>query len=147
MEKGARSAPGAPPPLAFSLLALSTCDVTVCGASPVPSCPSPPSCRLLIVVGGGGVKVRGGSRSRCSERPLLHRSAHSRGTRPQATTEPGEGRGLREGAAPSLRWPAAPAQGRWVGGGVGFVNLLAAGVKAVLFPSLGMGGASGFFPS
>ena len=140
MEKGAQSAPGAPLPLAFNLLALSTCDVTVCGASPVPSClSSPDRCR--------GGQVQGLSAPVAPQICALsgHPSPGYRRAR--------RGAGGCERALPRActgprrrRWPAAPAQGRWVGGGVDLVNLLAAGVKAVLFPSLGMGGASGFFP-
>lgn len=51
--EGAASVPGAPALLAFSLIALPICDVTVCGACPVASSLSPPPfCRLQVVTGG-----------------------------------------------------------------------------------------------
>lgn len=82
--------------------------------------------------------------------PALHacccrRSAHFQCPSPGSTSVPGEGQrggGLREGAR-SLRWTAAPAIRRWVGRGGGFANLLPAGIKVGLPPSLGMGGALG----
>lgn len=100
MEKGAQSAPGAPLPLAFNLLALSTCDVTVCGASPVPSClSSPDRCR-----GGSGP---GALSARCSA-DLRTLGAPV----PRLPQSQERGGVLREGAAPSLHWPAATALAR-----------------------------------
>lgn len=87
--------------------------------------------------------------------PPLHacccsRSAHSQCPPPEATAVPGEGRGAAGGlsarCALSLRWPAAPATGRWVGRGEVLPTSWLLGSRSGFPPYpqtiLGVGGAS-----
>lgn len=119
-----------------------------CGACSDASCPSSPTfCRPLIAVGGSGrAPARSSARLCAPVAPQICALSRSPLPRPtQSTAIPGEGRGTAGGRcqARSERVLARRTKlGRWVGGGgwEGFVNLLAAGVEARLFPASGWAG-------
>lgn len=131
MEKGAPSAPSAPPPLAFSLIALSTwrCHCLRSLSSRL----LPISSSLLWSPDRGRGAGPGALRARCSAALRTLRAPLPR--LPQCQERGG---GLREGAAPcalSLRWPAAR---RWGGGwaeGEVLSTVWLRGVKAVFSPA------------